>query len=285
MSETGQLALHSQNRGFHWQPRSGPFRLVSDQQAASYNERGYFLLEGAIPREELDRLIAEIDPIEAEMERALRAMGGKAFIARAGEITFTAHLVKRSERLARFTRSQLFCDLGHDLLGPNVRLYWDQAVYKKPGTQAPFPWHQDNGYTFVEPQQYLTCWVALTDATLETGCPWVVPGLHRQGTLAHQTSELGHVCLDGWPDEAVAVEALAGDVVVFSSLTPHATGPNRTDSARKAYIVQFAPDGAEVLTRGPDGALVRTPAASKSRQYRILEGGKRSDEVRTRVRE
>ena len=46
------------------------------------------------------------------------------------------------------------------------------------GGETSFPWHQDNGYAFLEPQQYLTCWIALTDATRENGCPWVVPGLH-----------------------------------------------------------------------------------------------------------
>jgi phytanoyl-CoA hydroxylase len=43
----------------------------------------------------------------------------------------------------------------------------------------------------------------------------------------------------------VAVTARAGSVIVFSSLTPHSTGPNRTDAVRKAYIVQYAPDGAQ----------------------------------------
>jgi ectoine hydroxylase-related dioxygenase (phytanoyl-CoA dioxygenase family) len=267
------LSLHELNGGFSWDPYRGPFRLISDEQAESYNERGYFLLEGAIPPEELAELIAEIDPVEAQMEDLLRAHGGKAFIARAGEITFTVHLVTRSPRLSRFVRSRVFRDLGHDLLGPDVRLYWGQAVYKKPGTEAPFPWHQDNGYTFIEPQQYLTCWIALTDATLESGCPWVVPGLHEQGTLAHRASEMGHVCLEGWPDEAVPVEARAGDIVVFSSLTPHATGPNRSSQVRKAYIVQFAPDGAEVVTRADDGTLVRTPAAAEERQFPILQAG------------
>ena len=49
----------------------------------------------------------------------------------------------------------------------------------------------------------------------------------------------------------------AGDVVVFSSLTPHATRENRTDAVRKAYIVQYIPNGAEALdgdpNRGPTG--------------------------------
>ena len=37
---------------------------------------------------------------------------------------------------------------------------------------------QDNGYTFIEPLQYLTCWVALNDATPENGCPCTCAPLH-----------------------------------------------------------------------------------------------------------
>ena len=174
--------------------------------------------------------------------------------------------------LRRFTSSALFADVGADLIGPDVRLYWDQAVYKKPGTESPFPWHQDNGYAFVEPQQYLTCWVALTDATEENGCPWVVPGLHRLGTLAHEYSDIGLVCLHD-PEHAVAVPASAGSIVVFSSLTPHSTGPNRTDAVRKAYIVQFAPTGAAVIRGEPGGVTTRVTADDESRQYEVLRAG------------
>jgi len=167
----------------------------------------------------------------------------------------------------------VFCDLVHDLVGPDVRLYWDQAVYKKPGTRAPFPWHQDNGYTFVEPQAYLTCWVALTDATEDNGCPRVVPGLHRGGTLAHVPTELGFVCFDEPPAEPIAAPARAGGIVVFSSLTPHATGPNLTSAERRAYIVQFAPEGAIALRRGADGEITRTPCDAPQRQYPVLVAG------------
>ena len=38
----------------------------------------------------------------------------------------------------------------------------------------------------------------------------------------------------------------AGSIAVFSSLTPHRTGPNLTSQVRKAYILQYAPDGALV---------------------------------------
>jgi phytanoyl-CoA hydroxylase len=157
-----------------------------------------------------------------------------------------------------------------------VHLYWDQAVYKKPEKPRRFPWHQDNGYAFVEPQQYLTCWVALTDATFENGCPQVARGLHRAGTLAHTYVEpLGWECLTSPSDVAVASVG-AGGVVVFSSLTPHLTGPNLTDSTRKAYILQYAPAGATVLRGDPasgDGPLAREPADDPNWQFPVLRDG------------
>ena len=66
---------------------------------------------------------------------------------------------------------------------------------------------------------------------------------------------MGYQCLDD-STGAVAVEAPVGSIVVFSSLTPHRTGPNLTDATRKAYIVQYAPDGAEVVDKAT-GASVR----------------------------
>jgi len=50
------------------------------------------------------------------------------------------------------------------------------------------------------------------------------------------------------PDQ-VCVPAKAGSIVCFSSLTPHMTGPNTTDGIRKAYICQYARDGAPPLAR------------------------------------
>ena len=152
----------------------------------------------------------------------------------------------------------MFADLCHDLIGPDARLYWEQSVYKQPHSAEPILWHQDNGYTYVEPQAYLTCWVALTDATLENGCVWVLPGVHRGGTVAHEDTPIGFQCCSD-PPGAVAVPVKAGSVVVFSSLTPHATGYNTTDETRKAYILQYAPDGAVALQGDPAARLPHRP--------------------------
>lgn len=266
-------APHPLNTAFEWRQPSGPFRRITTAQARAYGERGCFVLEDAFDPSTLQAVIAAIDPFEAEVEAFLRTReGGRFFIARAGEITFTTHLVTRSPLLHDFCAGGVFQDLVYDLIGPDVRLYWDQAVYKKPGAHDEFPWHQDNGYTYIEPQQYLTCWVALTDATETNGCPWVVPAEHRKGTLRHWPTQLGFQCLDAAPD-AVPVPVRAGGIVVFSSLTPHRTGPNQTADVRKSYIVQFAPEGARTVRTSDAGEREYTPCDQPDRQYPVLVGG------------
>lgn len=258
--------LDPRNRDFQWRACAGPYQRLSPAHARQYDEEGFVLIENAFTSEEVAAVIAAIDPIEEEYTQMLRArFGGRLYIARADAITFTIHLVLRSAVLQAFSRHRVFQELCHDTMGTPSRLYWDQAVYKKPGNPDEFPWHQDNGYTFTQPQQYLTCWVALTDATLDNGCPWVVPGLHRHGTLLHRNAPLGRECLSA-PDGAVAVPAKAGDVVMFSSLTPHRTGPNLTDAVRKSYILQYALDGASTL---PGDEQVPVPQNDPHRQYLI----------------
>lgn len=264
------IETHHRNRDFVWRQPTGPYRLVSAAQAKAYREDGFFVLEDAFDAATVARVCEEIDPLEAQTEAYLRRQpGGTLGISRAGEITFRPHLVTRSGYVKEFCRGEIFQGLVHDLMGGDVRLYWEQSVYKKPGTAKEFPWHQDNGYTYLEPQQYLTCWVALTDATLENGCPWVVPGLHKLGTLRHWPTDLGYQCLES-PDNARALPLKAGSIAVFSSLTPHRTGPNLTHSVRKAYIVQFATDGAAMLRDGEAPLVCDAP----ERQYPVLVGGR-----------
>lgn len=268
------MIAHELNRGFDWQERTGPFRLIDPAQARQYNRDGFFVIENAFDAHTIENLVREIDPLEERLSNLLREkFDGKMFIARADEITFTTHLVTQSQRAREFTQSAFFQDLCFDLLGEDVRLYWDQAVYKKPENPERFPWHQDNGYTYIEPQQYLTCWVALTDADEQNGCPMVIPGVHRKGTLAHRLTDLGYECIEGDPEASVTVPVRAGGVVIFSSLTPHKTGPNLTrDRLRKTYIVQFAPEGAANV-KLEDGTQTRIPCNVPERQYPILVAG------------
>ena len=274
MVTVSDLTRHEFNTDFVWQAPKGPFRTLTPEQLQSWCDNGYFLVEDAFDAGMLARTIAAIDPFEEALEAILRQQkDGRLFIARAGEITFTTQLAARSPVVRDFVTAPAFQNVCLDILGPDVRLYWDMAVYKKPGTMKPFPWHQDNGYSFVQPQEYITSWVALTDATEENGCPWVLPGLHKHGTLAHKLTQLGFVCIDEQPPEAIPVPAKAGTIIVMSSLLPHATGANVTTDTRKSFIAQFVAEGAVALKRNESGAIVRTPC-NANWQLPVLAGGR-----------
>lgn len=247
------MQRHPLNTDFRWQQPPPPYELITDAQARAYREVGAFVLPEVFAASELAALTAALDPYEvAANDALLQVDADQPSIARRDEIVFRAHIVSDCEAARAFARHPVLTALCRDLIGPRVRLYWDQLVYKRPGTAAEFPWHQDNGYTFITPQQYLTCWVALTDADETNGCPWIAPGMHRFGTLAHRWTELGFQCLPGAPANAVPLPVKAGSVAVFSSLTPHRTGPNLTAAVRKSYILQYAPDGAVAHARtGP----------------------------------
>lgn len=268
---------HPWNRGFEWHDHAGPFRTLGEGQVRDYDRHGYVVIPDLVPADVLAEAAAAIDPFDARTEAFLRSLDGeRLMIAEAGAITFSVHLAARLPVLRRLVTDPALTGIAADLIGPDVRLYWDQAVYKKPEKPRRFPWHQDNGYAYVEPQHYLTIWLALTDATPDNGCPHVVPGLHRRGTLEHHYVEpLGWECLDD-PPGSVAAPVPAGGAVVFSSLTPHFTGPNVTGAVRKAYIVQYAPDGAERLEGDPsaDAPTARVPCDAADRQFPVVVGGR-----------
>ena len=264
------LNLHPLNKDFVWKDAAPEhLRRLTRDQFAAFNREGFTLIETVFTAAELARVIEAIDPIEREREDFVRRQeGGRVKLSEPDTITFTTHIVRNSPILSAFAAHPAIKDICHDLIGDDVRLYWDQSVYKKTGKVQEFPWHQDNGYTFIEPQQYLTLWIPLVDVDEENGCPWIAPKLHRNGTLLHWVTNIGLKCLEV-VDDAVCVPAKAGDIIAFSSLAPHRTGPNlRKGSVRKAYILQYAPEGAYTIING-----ATKMQDDPERQFKILDHG------------
>lgn len=263
------------NGDFIWQDHATTgLRQLSPAEIAAFDRDGAVCLRGAVDTAMLDALTAVIDRIESGVgDTVLTLEGGQQVAYRADSMTFARNLVAVSEVVRDFIGGDLFQGLGHDLIGPDVRLYWDQAVYKKPEAKRAFPWHQDNGYTFTDPQTYITCWLALNDATVENGCVHVLPGLHRRGTFRHTVTDAGYAIAGSDDPEvearSLAMPAQAGDMIVFSSLTPHKTGPNLSDGVRKALIVQLMPDGLVFIN--DDGS--RDSRADPVLNMPILQGG------------
>jgi phytanoyl-CoA hydroxylase len=256
---------HEFNASFSWEPPRGPFKYLTAEQARAYDRDGYVVLPQVFNAAAIDRIRADTDPIQERAAAALRRLNP----ASRPPFTITSHLVLHSAWLRGLCGAGVLPMIAADLMGPRVRLYWDQAVYKVPITSGAFDWHQDNGKVFVSPQHYITCWIAMTDATEASGCLWVANGLHVRGTLRHWQRDRAWVCLDEAPADCTPVPMRAGDLAVFSSVTVHKTLRNQSESTRKAYVVQYAPDGAVALRRTQDGSVSQEPQAEPARQFLV----------------
>lgn len=269
------LRRHPNRDQFAWDDHRGPFQAITQQQAAQYDRDGFFVLRNALPVDALASLEAAIDPLErriADLARARVVPDRQMQVSRPDEISFADHLAAISPEVRAFTMRRDLVRIAMDLVGPDVRIYQEHAVYKKAGAPRSLPWHQDGGYEFTIPMHYVTFWVSITDATVDNGCVWVRPGDHLLGPLDHWPSFTGFVCSDG-DDGGVPIETRAGDILVFSSLTPHRSGPNLTGETRKGYIVHYCADGTHWVESQYQGGYKSMTCDDPRRQYLVATGG------------
>jgi ectoine hydroxylase-related dioxygenase (phytanoyl-CoA dioxygenase family) len=203
-----------------------------------FEQQGYFVLPGFFSPAQIREFASIIDEHMRELERSKPEPGSRNLPGHG--MLVGDFLAERDPRLLKFCSDPKIIEVITQFAGPDVRLYCNQAIYKPPEDPREFPWHQDNGYTPVKPDEYYTCWIALNDATVENGCIWVLPGTHRRGPLPHTASPLGKFAYDG-PEKGLPVPVNAGGMVVFSSLLLHRSGPNTSRNVRKGYVVQYVP--------------------------------------------
>jgi phytanoyl-CoA hydroxylase len=217
--------------------------MLNADQLKQYEEEGYLIFEQLFNEDEMDRIRQIIDGFDEETEQRLKESGQKNWSI-PNQINFTAGLNFMHPELQRFIADERFVKLSTAVLGPDIRLYWDQSVYKRPEANRDFPWHQDNGYVPTDPVHYMTCWLALEDTTIENGCIWVQPGTHHKGLVEHVKTDIGRLCYYG-DEEGIPVELKKGSMVAFHSLLFHRSTPNRSQSTRKGYVIQYSVDGAK----------------------------------------
>lgn len=268
MSCMGQAQLVPGSEGFVWHDHVAPGSLLTESHLRKFDTDGFCVIEQALTAKVLRTVEREVDRLEGERNDCLRRQsGGRSWISRADVIDFAPNLVHESPLLRHFSRSSPLTEICLDLVGTDVRLYFDQAVYKHAGpSDTKLPWHQDNGYNFKRPEAYITIWIPLQDVGSDNGCLRIVPNLHRLGTLRHRQSPEGFMVCDVDEADAVPVPVRAGDLVVFSSLAPHATGTNHGTQVRKAYLLSYVADG----TCLRDGSPCNAPET----QYLVFRRGR-----------
>jgi len=84
------------------------------------------------------------------------------------------------------SRSDAVLDPVKKILGPNI-LVWNSSFFiKEPKTEDFVSWHQDLTYWGLTDNHEVTAWIALTQASVLSGCMKFVPGTHTGNIVEHR---------------------------------------------------------------------------------------------------
>ncbi len=125
------------------------------------------------------------------------------------------------------------------LLEPNIEVVLNRhnhATLRPPGA-AQLEWHRDVA-NWSRP--IMTAIFYLEDATLESGCTYVVPG--SQQMLAYHGTLHGHGRLESLGrlgQQAVPILAQAGDVLLMHGLVLHSAGANQSSTSRISLTLGY----------------------------------------------
>ena len=230
--------------------------LVSKEQRKTFDCDGYFVTDTIFNMDLLDETAADFERLRkiADAEREIE--GDDSINVKGRNFIWDMH--DRSPAARNLALGESMAQLAMELIGDDVRLYWDQAVTKAPRTGGKFEWHQDTGYYPIVPEEYLTIWLPLHDVTEHNGTLGVMPGSHKWGLQKHVRSAdspdlIGY---DG-DDPGITVDVDKGRAIAMSSLCLHRSGANNSDSPRLAFVVQFCPSFAvDPNTGGIRGAWI-----------------------------
>lgn len=232
------------------------------EQVDEFHERGFLSLGKILDDDRVALLRTEYDKVFelAQTTGEYRNLAMKQELPDSDEKkaspTQMLQIMQMCERNIHY-RQLLFhsptLDIVESLLGPNLQLFHDQALFKPAHCGGPVFWHQDNAYWKCVPANLVSVWMTLDDVDASNGAMHVIPGSHLQ-SVAHDPSSEAGLLLDLKDSvdaaKAVVIELPAGGAMLHHCQTLHYTPPNHTDRQRRAVIVHFMTPGTRSLSTG-----------------------------------
>ena len=215
-----------------------------------FESNGYIILKNIIDKKTLIHLNKIADLMIKDFKKgiirnqALSKNNRKHFgnISQKGKM-FLGNQCEFYSKLNEYAKGELVKNIVKKLLGKKVYLFNEQIVSKEPNTNSKFSWHQDSGYIGFEHKPYISIWLSLIDTDKNNGALSLIPT-----NLKKVKKPKNHIWQNSSKDLGITVnekktvlcEVASGSLIIFSSLTPHSSGPNYSNKARKAYLSQYS---------------------------------------------
>ena len=211
---------------------------LSPDDVAQYRRDGFVGPYPALVPEEVRRYRKRLETFEASRGDTLGNLDS--------QIRAKTHLL--FPWVNELVRHPRILDAVQGLVGPDILLYHVTCWLKEPGDGSFVTWHQDGAYFNLEPAEHVTAWIALSDATPQSGCLRLLPGSHTAGPRPHVKGETrgnllsnGQLVPDIEPDRAVWLPVPAGHFSLHHTHVLHESGPNQSDERRIGIGASYIP--------------------------------------------
>jgi phytanoyl-CoA hydroxylase len=226
---------------------------LSQQQLDFFSSNGYVRWGSLLQEKEIEALRREYDEcfrqaVEGNSFANLAMDHGadaKTKTAAPRKMYQMMNMCERSIAFRKLIYDTRILDIVQDLIGPNIQLFHDQALFKPAKHGGPVFWHQDNAYWKCRPATLVSCWLTLDDVDVNNGAMQVIPGSHLKPAWHAQSGETNALLKIEGLDEskAVVVDLPAGGVMFHHCQTLHYTAPNTTERQRRAFAIHFMTPG------------------------------------------
>ena len=205
---------------------------LTPKQLKDYSDHGYVSPIDVLTSEETNEIRREIEKIENKWPNELDGLGRNY-----------VHMI--SPIFDKVCHNSKILDAVESIIGKDILVGGTTLFIKDPDNKGFVSWHQDAKYIGFEPHNWVTAWLAVTDANEENGCMRMWPGTHKEKIQEHKdTFDKNNLLTRGQTvqnvklNDTVPNELKAGQLSLHHPMIVHGSTPNTSKNRRIGFVIQ-----------------------------------------------
>ena len=205
---------------------------LSSNQLKQYEDEGFVSPINIFSKDKAKEIRNEIELIENNMPEELENSG-----------RYNAHLI--SPLLDEVTHNSKILDAVQSLIGENILVCGTTLFIKNPNEKGFVSYHQDAKYIGLEPHNWVTAWVAITDSNEKNGCMRMWSGSHKENLKEHDEKfNEGNLLTRGQTVknvpklETTPLILKAGQMSLHHPTVVHGSELNKSNDRRIGFVIQ-----------------------------------------------
>ena len=206
--------------------------VLNAKQLKDYKNHGFVAPVDVLSLEEATKIKEEIEYIEKKWPDELVGLGRN-----------NVHYI--SPVFDQVCHNFKILDAVESIIGKDILVGGTTLFIKDPDSKGFVSWHQDAKYIGFEPYNWVTAWLAITDANENNGCMRMWSGSHKEKIKEHKdTFDENNLLTRGQTVQNIPLENItpnilkAGQLSLHHPMIVHGSGPNKSNTRRIGFVIQ-----------------------------------------------